>query len=1026
MISLNKYMQKDNFSLSHPKSFLILLISLLMIAGLHGQGQRGKLTGTVKDAGTGEPIVGANVMLVGTTIGGAADLNGKFSILNIPGGTYSVTASALGYAKLTISEVDIIVDRTTELKFELKDATVQLEQVVIVAEKPKIIKDQTSTSTTLNETQIKSAPIEGLRGALDFNAGLQKSATGNYSVRGSSSYELNFQVNGVEQVNSATSGPGTFGTEKSNNSWKYDVNPIGVAQMQLITGGFSAEYGNAQAGVVKVVLKEGAPKFTGEFRMEYRPAGQYHYGSYLYDQNNYEWTKWGNLDNWIARAKKSSGGYDENFLLSLGITAVNRYGWLYDKIKSNTATADERQLFESVVDREVRWAHELWVRNHTPSENNPLGVYDYRNGAYQRYMFGFGGPLGKDPNKLKFYFSGEYKHNPTRLPTAEQTQVYQNYIANLTYQPIPNHKFKGMLSFQKYRGGIWSGSDDIRWSGIAFTPPGLSSKYYVNIDPVRTEQTIAQSLNYIYIINNQASIEATLTHQYEKYELPYRYLPGYTQIRDVLDSLYDPQGSVLRAGIWWETDYFRAPDAFSTLYFQDTRTDHWSLSVDYTNQILETNLLKAGARAYYWDMFNTGVNSSFLANSYITRAGFAEYYRAYPTNFAVYVQDKMEYSGMIANIGVRAESYNFGTLYPIDIYNMFYPGKPVLNNPGNPLKEQSKTQFIILPRIGISFPVGENTAFRIQYGHFSSMPIFSHALSNRTQSGWTGMGNPNLEPKKTIQYEFGLQQMLEDEHRLDVALYYNDRVTQIGLLPVASYTGSNTRSAGFSATGEPLYFYTTFDNNAFGATIGAEFTFEKINFQNWSYRLSYSLSQTTEGTYGPSSIYPDLDRNYLSRKSGETVGYSDRTHNLRGLLQYRFNKGEGPSILGIYILENTILSMTYTMQSGAPYTYITGFDLKDVVNNRRYPIESVFDFNLTKNITIDDLRLILGLRIMNLFDNKWLTPISTTEDITNWVEYGYTTADLGNDPLRKSYITAEFKAYRNIPRQIFFTVGLGF
>jgi hypothetical protein len=55
MISLNKYMQKDNFSLSHPKSFLILLISLLMIAGLHGQGQRGKLTGTVKDAGTGEP-----------------------------------------------------------------------------------------------------------------------------------------------------------------------------------------------------------------------------------------------------------------------------------------------------------------------------------------------------------------------------------------------------------------------------------------------------------------------------------------------------------------------------------------------------------------------------------------------------------------------------------------------------------------------------------------------------------------------------------------------------------------------------------------------------------------------------------------------------------------------------------------------------------------------------------------------------------------------------------------------------------
>jgi len=518
----------------------------------------------------------------------------------------------------------------------------------------------------------------------------------------------------------------------------------------------------------------------------------------------------------------------------------------------------------------------------------------------------------------------------------------------------------------------------------------------------------------------------TMTHQNERYELPYRYLPGYTQIRDVLDSLYDPQGSVLRAGIWWETDYFRAPDAFSTLYFQDTRTDHWSLSMDYTNQIIETNLLKAGVRALYWDMFNNGVNSSFLANSYIARTGFAEYYRAYPYNIAFYIQDKMEYSGMIANIGVRAEAYNFQTGYPTDMYNIFYPGKPYSNNVGNPEKEESKTQYILLPRIGISFPVGENTAFRIQYGHFSSMPVFSHALSNRTQSGWAGYGNPNLEPKKTVQYEFGLQQMLEDEHRLDVALYYNDRVTQIGLLSVASYTGSNTRSAGFSDTGDPLYFYTTFENNSFGSTIGAEFTFEKINFQNWSYRISYSLSQTTEGLYGPSSIYPDQDRNYLSRKSGETVSSSDRTHNLRGLVQYRFNKDEGPNLFGIKFLENTILSLTYSAQSGSPFTYITGFDLKDVVNNRRYPLESSFDFNLIKNIQIDNYKLILGIRVMNVFDNKMLTPISTTEDITNWVEYGYTTADPGNDPLRKSYITADFKAYRNIPRSVYFTIGLGF
>jgi len=69
----------------------------------------------------------------------------------------------------------------------------------------------------------------------------------------------------------------------------------------LISGGFSAEYGNAQAGVVKVVTKEGAPKFSGEVRMEYRPPGQYHFNKYLYDKSNYEWEKWGTFDRWWGK-----------------------------------------------------------------------------------------------------------------------------------------------------------------------------------------------------------------------------------------------------------------------------------------------------------------------------------------------------------------------------------------------------------------------------------------------------------------------------------------------------------------------------------------------------------------------------------------------------------------------------------------------------------------------------------------------------------------------------------------------------
>jgi len=992
-----------------------ILFLLLCSSNVLAQGQYGKLVGKITDANTGEPLIGANVIITGTNIGAATDLDGNYIILRIPPASYSLTASLIGYAKVTMTGVQVIVDRTTEVNFKLTDETIQLQQVVVVAKKPKIIRDQTSTSNTLTQEQIEAAPIEGIRGTLDLTSGFQKSATGNYSIRGSGSYEVNFQINGVEQVNSATNAPGAFGTEKANNSWKYDVNPLGVSQVQLITGGFSPEYGNAQGGVVKVVLKEGSPKLSGDFRVEYRPAGQYHYGTYLYDKSNFEWQQWGTIDNWFKR--------EGQIIKELKLD--QRYKWLYERL--SVGNPQDSVLWREIVNREISWAYNTWLQNHTPGDDNPLGVYDYRDNAYTRYMVGIGGPLGKDPNLLKFFFSGEYRSNPTRLPTPEKVQVYQNYILNLIFNPMQGHKFKFMGSYQSYRGGIWSGSDDIRWSGLAFTPPGVSTKYYVTTDPVREERTVAQSLNWIFVPTDLSYIEATVSHQYETYQLPYEYLAGTVNQVDRLDSLYDPAGTVLLDGSWWNTEYFRPLINASTNYYQDTRTNHWSINTDYTNQLNKFHQLKAGLRFFYWDMINNGVNSSYQANSYLTRSGFAEYYRAFPVLGAFYIQDKMEYEGIIANFGVRGETYNFQTDIPADKFNPFYQGTNGPGKVGDPATVKSNTKYLLLPRFGLSFPIGESTAFRFQYGHFASMPTFSQALSRRTESGWTGIGNPNLNPKKTIQYEFGLQQVLGENHRLDVALYYNDRASQIGLLRVASFTGSRNRPAGFTNDNQPLYLYTTFDNNTYGATVGIDVTFETITLDRWSYRLSYSLSQTSEGSYGASTVFPD---NYRSRETREFsnsyISGSDRTHSFRGLIQYNIKEGEGFEIFGFRPLESTIASLTYTAQSGTPFTYTTVFEKIGTVNNRRYPLESSFDFNLTKNIRFDNYKILIGVRIMNLFNNRWITPMTTKEDLNNWIEQGVTMADPGNDPSRLSYLVAPYRAFRNIPRQIFFTLGFGF
>lgn len=995
----------------------LLILVLLVGAVAFPQAQSGKISGVVLDQRTREPLIGVNVVIEGERLGGTTDINGRYVILKVPPGVFSVSASMLGYNKVTQRNVEVFIDRTTELNFRLSDAAVEMQEVNVVAERPKIVKDQTSTSTTLDNREISSIATEGLRGVIDLSASFQRDAQGNFLVRGSGAYEVNVQINGVSQVNSSTSAPGSFGSDKANNSYKYDINPIAVQQVQLISGGFTAEYGEAQAGVVKVVTKEGTSAIKGEMRVEVRPSGQYHFGPYLYDRSNYEWREWGTLEAWHAKRGQ--------VITDLGLD--QRYADL--KRRADQGDQEALRQYTEIVNREIAWAHDVWVKNHTPSDDNPLGVYDYRKGWYTRYLWGIGGPLGRNPDLLKFFFSGEYRKNPTRLPTAERDQIFQNYILSLTYTPIANHKFKFTGTYQNYRGGIWSGSDDIRWSGLAFTPPGASPKYYVKIDPVRNERTVSQTMNWVWAINDRSYFETTLSHQTEKYELPYEYLTGYETERDRLDSLNDPRGQVLKPGAWWQSSYFRSLFNFSTNYYQDNRTENWGLTADYSNQITTSHFLKAGVKLYYWDMINNGVNSSFLANTYVTRSGFAEYYRAYPVSASFYVQDKMEFKSMVANIGVRGEMYNFQTPVAADPFNPFYQGEfpsGGVSDRGDPATVPSKTQYVLLPRIGVSFPIGENTAFRIQYGHFTSMPIFSQALSQRTESGWIGRGNPDLEPKKTINYEFGLQQVLDVNHRIDFSVYYNDRVSQIGLLRYAAITGSLNRYANATTVdNRRLYLYTSFANNAFGSTIGLEVKFEKISIGRWSYRLSYNLSQTTAGNYGPQILFPDNAPRYQRDNfTGEFLSSSDRTHAFRGLLQLKLDEGEGISIFGIRPFENSVWSLTYTAQSGTPFTYVTQYDLRDVVNNRRYPLESSVDLNVIRTLNVGGLGLTLGVRVMNLFNNKWLTPMDVANDISSWVENGVTLMDPADDPLRLSHVVAQYRTYRNIPRQVFFTLGV--
>jgi len=245
---MNKTDQLTKYILKPPsiQQFLILFAMLLFSIPLFA-GTTGKISGNVTDQETGEPIVGANVIIEGTYLGASADLEGYFSIGNIPPGEYRVIFSAVGYQKIIVEKVRVNIDLTTNLDMKLSSSVIQLNQeVVVTSQRPLVQKDLTSTSVTISAGEIKMMPVESIGQIVNLQAGV---IAGHF--RGGRSNDVAYLIDGVAVTDAFNGG---FGVQVENSS---------VRQMEVITGTFNAEYGQSLSGVVNIVTQSGSDKFEG-------------------------------------------------------------------------------------------------------------------------------------------------------------------------------------------------------------------------------------------------------------------------------------------------------------------------------------------------------------------------------------------------------------------------------------------------------------------------------------------------------------------------------------------------------------------------------------------------------------------------------------------------------------------------------------------------------------------------------------------------------------------------------------------
>ncbi len=240
---------------------LILLLPFFIFAGTTG-----KLAGTIKDAQTGEPLVGANVIIEGTSFGAATNVNGEYVILNISPGRYDVKFSFIGYETIVMQNVTIIVDQTTLLPVELNPQTIQVDEIVVTARTPLVQKDVTSSISVITREEIDALPVSSFTELLSLQAGVTGSGS-NLHVRGGRSNEVAYMIDGTIVVDPLLGGLAT------------DINNDAIQEMSLLSGTFNAEYGNALSGVVNIVTRDGADKFSAKLEARTSEFGVDRYSS---------------------------------------------------------------------------------------------------------------------------------------------------------------------------------------------------------------------------------------------------------------------------------------------------------------------------------------------------------------------------------------------------------------------------------------------------------------------------------------------------------------------------------------------------------------------------------------------------------------------------------------------------------------------------------------------------------------------------------------------------------------------------
>ncbi|RMH71620.1 MAG: TonB-dependent receptor [Gemmatimonadetes bacterium] len=1031
---------------------LVVSVALIFVSTPIVFAQTGKITGRVIDKDTGEPLWGANVTVVGTGKGAMVNEDGLYTIFIRPG-TYDVQVSFIGYSPQTKTGVLVKLDLTTELNFEMSQGAIDLDIVIDVSgQRDMIQKDITSSESRIGAEEITNMPVANFQDILALTAGAKEDASGDLHFRGGRTGEVLYNVDGMSvrdvQSNDA-------GLQPSNNA---------IAEVVVISGGFPAEFGNAQSAVVNVVTKEGSVKrYTGG--LEYRtddfgnPNADYSWNSDVVNFNfggpepltqqilpSLGFDLPGDVTFFLSGEGQFTNGYVEydNYPYAsqniFGIDFTDRRQNFFNlssklayqitpKHKLTYSYNSQRQKYYG-FDRPWNWISYL-QENGDGVDGNAGGL---SGGVGGTTIFGptLGYPRDNDgedddgnPN-TPARADGIDNDGDGLIDEGIDEELPNGIDDDGDWVPFSDWNGNGVLDYVDYNGngifdnGIdrqleplnsdWNGNGvpDYDWDGYGTAyenrvlydansdqdmfwdpEPGIDedlNSYYM-FDPYTGEQynpTIHN--NYVHTNSNLHTLEWSHTLSSNTF-----YKIRASRFNKVTWS--DTQGKepwqyVARQPFSSSEGYrFAGDDLFWTRDGQTTYT----FKADITSQVVpKYHQMKSGIEIEYFDIWDNQIQYPYDYHfgqedpgaPYQYWGNYRYFWHVYSWAGAAYVQDKMEFEGMIVNVGIRYDFWDVGkqaarettardvdgdgrqdSAYDFDGDGIDDPIYALDRNLDGEVSFSERIHDQISPRIGISHPITDKDKLFFSYGHFSQRPKMRQVYTKPSNTGDIPLrGNPQLGPEKTVLYELGVEHAFNDRVLMKITGFYKDITDLVNTQQVIV----------------PPFTYSEYVNSAYGGVRGFELSFTKrysnytAGFFNYTYSIASGNASSDRQGY-------DFQNRGVELPLSESALDWDERHTITTNFDFRVPKDEPPTVFGVTLPDDWGMNLVWRYGSGLPYTPSAELSGENVETKRlnayRLPWTMSTDLRFNKNFTYAGLDYEFFLWVENLFDRKNVTGV---------------------------------------------------